>query len=98
MKYYSEELKKLFDDEKSLKEAESAAAKEAQEAKAKKEALIAARKDRAAEIEKLIKQRAELDKDIRVKLAKFTKDYGSFHYSYKDDNFPFFDSFFDWFF
>ena len=97
MKYYSEELKKLFDDEKSLKEAEIAAAKEAKEAKEKKEALIAARKDRAAEIEDLIKHRAKLDKEIKEKLSDFTKDYGSFHYSYKGGGFPF-DSFFDWFF
>lgn len=97
MKYYSEELKKLFDSEKELTDAEAAAKKAAEEAKAKKEALTKERKDRAAEIEALIKERKELNKKISDRLGAFTKDYGSFHTSYSNAN-DLFDSFWDWFF
>ena len=96
MKYYSEDLKKLFDSEKELTEAEVAAKKAADEAKAKKEALTKERKTRAEEIEALLKERKALDKKIHTALAAFTKDYGSFHTSYSNAE-DLFDAFWDWF-
>ena len=96
MKYYSEDLKKLFDSEKELTEAEVAAKKAADEAKAKKEALTKERKTRAEEIEALLKERKALDKKIHAALAAFTKDYGSFHTSYSNAE-DLFDAFWDWF-
>ena len=96
MKFYSEDLNKLFDSEKELKEAEAAKAAAEAEAKAKKEALTKERKARAEVIEDLLKQRKALDKKIHEALKDFTKDYGSFHTSYSNAE-DLFDSFWDWF-
>ena len=82
MKFYSENLNKLFDSEKELKEAEAEKAAAEAEAKAKKEALT--------------KERKALDKKIHEALKDFTKDYGSFHTSYSNAE-DLFDSFWDWF-
>ena len=96
MKFYSENLNKLFDSEKELKEAEAEKAAAEAEAKAKKEALTKERKARAEVIEDLLKQRKVLDKKIHEALKDFTKDYGSFHTSYSNAE-DLFDSFWDWF-
>ena len=67
-----------------------------EEAKAKKEALSKARKERATAIDELLKKRKELDKEIQKALTEFTKDYGSYHTSYRNAE-DLFDSFWDWF-
>ena len=96
MKFYSEDLNKLFDTSEELEKAEVAAKKAAEEAKAKKEALTKERKSREEEIEKLLKERKVLDKKIHEALKDFTKDYGSFHTSYSNAE-DLFDAFWDWF-
>lgn len=96
MKYYSEDLKKLFDSTEELTQAEAAAKKAAEDEKAKKEALTKERKSRAEEIEKLLKERKVLDKKIHEALKEFTRDYGSFHTSYSNAE-DLFDAFWDWF-
>jgi len=99
MKYYSEDLKKLFDSEEALATAEQEH-KDALIAKEKKDQeLKKVRADKAEEIEILLKKRHELDKEISEKIDAFVKDYGSFHYSIKSpigwfDNW--FDKFFSW--
>lgn len=93
MKYYSEDLKKLFDSEEELAKAEKAH-NEAQLAKEKKDQeLKKARAESAKEIEELLKKRNELTKEINAKVDEFVKKYGSFHYSIKSPN----DWFDDWF-
>lgn len=97
MKYYSENLKKLFDTEEALNEAESAEKKRLEEKAKKEKELTATRKARANEIEDLLKERAKIEKAIKDKLSDFTKDYGAFHWSCREPDL-FFNSFFDLFF
>lgn len=84
--------------DKELAEKKAAEEKALVEAKAKKEALMAARKDRAAEVEEAYKAILAAQKTYREKLDSFVKDYGSFHMTIKtgDGNpFDLFNSFFD---
>lgn len=89
-KVYSDKLGKLFSDVESLEKAEAEYDRE-QEAKAlavKKEqervaALKAQRADRAKEIQNLFKEKEEIEKTINEKIHAFTRDYGSFHFSYR---------------
>lgn len=91
MKYYSELTKKIYDTEEELNAAEELVRKEREAAEAKRKAeeekrlaLKAQRAERAKEIEDLIKQRTDLQKQINTKINDFVKDYGAYHYSYKD--------------
>jgi len=82
MKYYSEQLDKLFDDEKSLKEAETArevelAAKAAKEDKLKKE-----RKQRADEVDSAYKAMIDARNHYNDVLKAFLEDYHSYHKTY----------------
>lgn len=86
MKYYSEDLKKLFDSEDDLVAAEKKSNDERIAKEKKDKELKEARSARAEEIENLIKQRNELNGKINEKINQFAKDYGSFHYSFKDSN------------
>lgn len=103
MKYYSENLKKLFDTEKDLKEAE---AKYEVALKCKVD-LKNEKKKRAEEVENAYKKTLEIKKEYAKKLDEaeaefiklknnFVKDYGSFHmtYSSSDDILPEYFSFF----
>ena len=103
MKYYSENLKKLFDTEKDLKEAE---AKYEVALKCKAD-LKTEKKKRAEEVENAYKETLEIKKEYAKKLDEaeaefiklknnFVKDYGSFHmtYSSSDDILPEYFSFF----
>lgn len=88
--------------DKELAEKKAAEEKALVEAKAKKEALVAARKERANEVEEAYKAILAAQKAYREKLDAFVKDYGSFHMTIKtgDGNpFDLFNSFFDrlWF-
>ena len=86
MKFYSEKLDKLFDNEKELKEAEDAleVKKAAEEAHAKQ--LATTRKERAKAIEESYKKVVEARKEYKKLVDDFTRDYGSFHMSVKSDN------------
>lgn len=75
MKYYSEKLKKIFDDAESLEKAEKAQEeKYALELKNKEE-----RATRAKEVDDAYKNYLKL-------LRAFVKDYGSYHFSYTNDD------------
>ena len=103
MKYYSENLKKLFDTEKDLKEAET----KYEVALKAKDDLKAEKKKRAEEVENAYKKTLEIKKEYAKKLDeaeaefiklknKFVEDYGSFHmtYSSSEDILPEYFSFF----
>ena len=84
MKYYSEELDRLFDTEKEAVKAEkdhAAALKAEQE---KKTALNAERAAAAKEVEEAAKAYKEARKNYDEKLSDFCKKYGAYHVSIKD--------------
>lgn len=93
MKYYSENLKKLFDSEEDLKKAE-----ETQKAEdAKKAELSATKKQRAEEIEAAykqilsvrqgcMKQIQDADDKYNKLVDAFVKDFGSYHFTYDSTN------------
>lgn len=86
MKYFSEQLNRLFD---SAEELETAEAKAIAEENARKEAeqkKAAERKARAAEVEEARKAMMEATKHYNDVLAKFCKDYGAYHCSVKSDD------------
>lgn len=82
MKYYSEKLKKVYDTVEDLQTAETAYDKEraAEDAKQKE------RKARAAEINKARKELVNAQKNYNDLIAKFVKDYGSYHATYTDND------------
>lgn len=93
MKYYSEKVKKLFDDAESLEEAEKDFdAKEAEKAK-----LTEKRKERSVEIEEAYKRTLEArkeakeiirkaDEEYQQLVDKFIEDFGSYHMTYTNKN------------
>ena len=95
MKFYSEQLNKLFDSEEACVKAEDAHAKAVAEAEAKKKALSDERANRAKKVEDFYKQAIEAKKAYDTELRAFLKDYGSFHATFKTTD-PFF-GIFDWF-
>ena len=84
MKYYSEELKKVFDSVEDLENAE----KEQEEKKAHELALREEKKERAHEVEDAYKKYLELR-------SKFINDYGSYHMSLTEKDLPKVNSIFD---
>lgn len=91
MKFYSEQLNKLFDSVEELKEAEEKinAAKKAEEEK--KARLKANREARAKEVEEAIRQAQEDQKKANASnkhavdvLNAFVKDYGAYHTTFRD--------------
>ena len=100
MKFYSEKTKKFYEtmDKALAAEKEFDVAEQqkiaAQEAEKKRVAeLKEKRASRAKEIEDLLKQKADLEKNIDAKLKAFTKDYGCFHRTYRISDFS---EFSDW--
>lgn len=83
MKFYSEQLNKLFDSAEELQAAEDKvmAAKKAEEEK--KAQLKATREARAKEVEAAFQAVNEANKKANELLNAFVKDYGSFHTSVK---------------
>ncbi len=98
MRYYSDNLKELFDTEKECLEAEESAKKAAEEAKAKAEELKEERKARALEIEEALKNLKDAQKFYSNLVREFVKDYGSYHYSYTDSGKGIFNDFFSFWF
>ena len=93
MKFYSEKTERLYDSAEELQEAEV----EFEEAQRLEEEKKNARAARAKEVEDAFKVVAEAQKKANDLLVAFTKDYGSFHMTYKDE-IPFgFHSFFNFF-
>lgn len=98
MKYYSEELKKLFDNEDELTKAENKAKEVALAKEEKEKALREERAARAKEVEDAFKAVRDAEKKANELLNKFVKDYGSFHTTIKDvlDPFNWFWNVFNW--
>jgi len=87
MRYYSDQTKQLYDSEAALVKAE----KELEEVQKKEEEKKQARTARAKEVEDAFKAANDARKHAQDLLEAFTKDYGSFHMTFKDKvNFPFF--------
>lgn len=100
---YSEVLNRLFDTVEDLEVAEKEYARQLEEKereRKEKERQVAELKEkraaRAKEIEDALKERDEIDKKINGLVRAFTRDYGSFHWTYKGDSDG--DSFFKTFF
>ena len=77
MKYYSETLKKIFDTEDELRQAEEKEANAIAEQKKLKEVRSA----RAQEVIDAYDEAAKAYKSAQDKLNKFIEDYGSFRYA-----------------
>lgn len=97
MKFYSEQLSKLFDTQAELETAEEKAnaAKRAEEEKKAK--LKANRETRAKEVEDAFKTAAEAQKKANELLNAFLKDYGSYHTTLKGAPVSIWDAFFNLF-
>lgn len=88
MKYYSEELNKLFDSEKEALKAEkdhAAALKAEEEKKAKMNSERAAA---AKEVEQALDALKAAKKEYHEKLSAFCEKYGTYHTSIKDADLP----------
>ena len=92
MKFYSENLKKLFDSAEDCAKAEAEAKKVEEEKRIAEQKKAESRKARAKEVEDALKAATEARANYEKLLRDFCKDYGSFHYSFNSDNgFNFFD-------
>lgn len=98
MKFYSENLHKLFDSEQELTEAETAALKEKEAEEAKKKELVETRKARAKEVEAAREAVYAARKEYYRLLDAFLKDYGSYHASYSSNDLASINDIFDCFF
>ena len=91
-KVYSDILNKVFDTVEDLEAAEQEYTRQLEERerlRKEKEKQVAELKEkraaRAKEIEDALKERDALDKKINELVRAFTRDYGSFHWTYKGD-------------
>jgi uncharacterized protein YcbK (DUF882 family) len=84
MKFYSEQLNKLFNTAEELQAAEDKvnAAKKAEEER--KAQLKAQREERAKAVEEAFKVAGEAQKQANKLLNEFIRDYGSYHTSVKE--------------
>ena len=93
MKFYSEQLDKLFNSQEECEKAEAEAKRIAEEKAKAEEKKTSERKARAKEVEDALKAataaRAKYDKLLR----DFCKDYGAFHYSFNGEDADIFDFF-----
>lgn len=98
MKYYSEELKKLFNTQEELTEAENKAKEVALAKEEKEKTLREERATRAKEVEEAFKAARDAEKKANKLMNTFLKDYGSFHTTIKDvvDPFDWFWNIFNW--
>lgn len=99
MKYYSEVLKKFFDDPEECQIAEKEVEEARRKAQEEKEKLLAERKERADKVEEARKTMIEAQKEFKRVLNEFVVDYGTYHYSTSnaDEALGVFDAF-DWLF
>ena len=97
MKFYSEKLNKLFDSAQEC-EAEEEKVKLQEEKKAKeKEKVEKEKAAKAKEIEEIYKKIQDLKKAYNEKVSDFVKTYGSFHFTFSNQD-DFIDEIFDSFF
>lgn len=97
MKFYSEQLSKLFDTQAELETAEEKANAAKRVEEEKKAKLKANRETRAKEVEDAFKTAAEAQKKANELLNAFLKDYGSYHTTLKDAPVSIWDAFFNLF-
>lgn len=84
MKYYSDVLKKLFDNPDDLVKAENAATAEA----TKQEKLRKEREAAAKAIDEKLKEKIRVTKEYNNMLADFCKKYGKYHKTITDSDIP----------
>lgn len=84
MKFYSDKLQKLYDTQEECAEAERIAQEKEDAEKTRKSKLKAERAKRAEEIETAYKVKREADKRYSELVNNFIKDYGCYHYTYRD--------------
>ena len=89
MKYYSEDLKRLFDNEDELTKAEAEAKEVALAKETKEKQLREERASRAKEVEEALKAARDAEKKANKLMNDFVNDYGSFHTTIKDYFNPF---------
>ena len=81
MKYYSTELKQLFDTQEECEQAETTALEAKKKAEEEKSQLLAERKARAKEVEEAQKELVAAQKKYNTLLRDFLRDYKTYHYS-----------------
>ena len=86
MKYYSDELNRLFDTEAELNKAEREANRKAEKEKAEKEKAAAERKARAQEVEDARKAMVAAQSKYRELLEAFCEKYHTYHLSLTGDD------------
>lgn len=98
MKFYSEELNKLYESQEECEKAESEALEAKKRAEEEQEKLVAERKARAAEVDDARKAMVEAQNKYEELLRDFIRDYKTYHYSTNNiDEIPrFFNDFFMW--
>ena len=95
MRFYSDELKKLFNSQEELQQAEAAHIKAVNAKKAKEEQLAAQRKVDSERVEKALTEYNKAAENYKKELNQFIEKWGSYHYSTTDPNFKHFLSFWD---
>lgn len=88
MKYYSETLNKVFENEKDCLNAEKEYEAKVEEEEKRKKELADSRKVRAKEVEDAYKAIIDAQKHYNELLTNFCKEYGSFHCTITDEDFP----------
>lgn len=97
MRFYSDELGKLFNSEAELKEAEAAHVKAVNAKKVKEEQAIAERKADSEKVEKALEAYNKAAENYKKEVNNFIKKWGQYHNSAIDPNFKHFLSFWDLF-
>ena len=88
MKYYSETLNKVFENEKDCLDAEEEYKAKVEEEEKRKKELADSREVRAKEVEDAYKAIIDAQKHYNELLTNFCKEYGSFHCTITDEDFP----------
>lgn len=86
MKYYSTDLKQLFDTQEECEKAESEALEAKKKAEEERTKLLAERKVRAKEVEEARKAMQEAQNTYNKLLRDFLRDYNTYHYSLESIN------------
>ena len=82
MKYYSETLNKVFENEKDCLNAEKEYEAKVEEEEKRKKELVDSRKIRAKEVEDAYKAIIDAQKHYNELKNKFVEDFGSFHMTF----------------
>ena len=88
MKYYSETLNKVFENEKDCLKAEKEHKEKVEAEEKHKKELADSRKIRAKEVEDAYKAVIDAQKHYNELLTNFCKEYGSFHCTITNEDFP----------